>query len=116
MCEIPETPVVTTSAACTEALATAGLVMVVLACVRSGRRDAVAYAVAGWIVAAYWFTSSTSFANPAVTIARMLSDTFAGISPSSVPRFVLAQLAGAGLGHTLFRLVFPRPATEESLT
>lgn len=103
-----------------EVLATAGLVLVVLACTRAGRGDAVAWAVAGWIVAAYWFTSSTSFANPAVTVARTLSDTFSGISPASVPTFVLSQLAGAGLGRTLFRLVLPQsrsqPQSQESLS
>ena len=71
--------------------------LVILGCVRAGRSDAIAWAVAGWIVAAYWFTSSTSFANPAVTIARTLSDTFAGISPASVPMFVLMQLVGGAL-------------------
>ena len=72
-----------------EVVATAGLVLVIGSTTRGGRADKVAYAVAGYIVGAYWFTSSTSFANPAVTIARMLSDTFAGIAPSSVPGFVL---------------------------
>ena len=90
-----------------EVVATAGLVLVILGCVRAGRTDAVAWAVAGWIVAAYWFTSSTSFANPAVTIARTLSDTFAGISPSSVPMFVLMQLVGGGVALGLLRLLHP---------
>ena len=94
-----------------EVVATAGLVLVVLGCVRTGRADRVAWAVAAWIVAAYWFTSSTSFANPAVTVARMFSDTFAGISPASVPAFVLAQVAGAALGHVLFRVLFPQTTT-----
>ncbi len=90
-----------------EVVATAGLVLVILGCVRAGRSDAIAWAVAGWIVAAYWFTSSTSFANPAVTIARTLSDTFAGISPASVPMFVLMQLVGGGLALGLLRLLHP---------
>ncbi len=90
-----------------EVVATAGLVLVILGCVRAGRTDAVAWAVAGWIVAAYWFTSSTSFANPAVTIARTLSDTFAGISPSSVPMFVLMQLVGGGVALGVVRLLHP---------
>jgi glycerol uptake facilitator-like aquaporin len=90
-----------------EVVATLGLVVVILGCVRAGRSDAVAWAVAGWIVAAYWFTSSTSFANPAVTIARTLSDTFAGISPSSVPLFVLMQLLGGALALGVVRLLHP---------
>ena len=92
-----------------EVVATAGLVLVIVGCVRAGRTDAVAWAVAGWIVAAYWFTSSTSFANPAVTIARTLSDTFAGISPSSVPMFVLMQLVGGGVALGVLRLLHPTP-------
>lgn len=66
-----------------------------------------AVAVAAWIGAAYWFTSSTSFANPAVTIARMFSDTFAGISPASTPMFVLAQVVGAALGTALIVTLYP---------
>ena len=72
-----------------EIVATLGLVLIVFGALRSPRIETVAFAVGGYIAAAYWFTSSTSFANPAVTIARMLSDTFAGIAPSSVPGFVL---------------------------
>ena len=64
-------------------------------CVRTGRSEAVPFAVGVWIGGAYWFTSSTSFANPAVTIARTLSDTFAGIKPSSAPMFIVMQLIGA---------------------
>ena len=90
-----------------EVVATAGLVVVVAGCARAGRTDAVAWAVAGWIVAAYWFTSSTSFANPAVTIARSLSDTFAGISPASVPMFVLMQVAGGAVALGALRLLLP---------
>ena len=74
---------------------------------RSGRGDQVAYAVAGWITAAYWFTSSTSFANPAVTIARMFSDTFAGIAPASVPVFVVMQVVGGLLAVGLVRVLHP---------
>jgi glycerol uptake facilitator-like aquaporin len=70
----------------------------------------VAYAVAGYITAAYWFTSSTSFANPAVTIARMFSDTFAGIAPASAPMFVVMQLVGGVLALLLVRALYPRPA------
>ena len=71
--------------------------LVVFGSLRSGRSETVAFAVGGYITAAYWFTSSTSFANPAVTVARTLSDTFAGIAPSSVPVFVLMQLVGGVL-------------------
>lgn len=77
-----------------EIVATFGLLLVILGIVRSGRSSMVAFAVGGYIASAYWFTSSTSFANPAVTIARSLTNTFAGISPSSVPAFIVAQLAG----------------------
>jgi glycerol uptake facilitator-like aquaporin len=90
-----------------EVVATLGLVLVIFGGLAGGRPDTVAYAVGGWIIAAYWFTSSTSFANPAVTIARMLSDTFAGIAPASVPMFVVMQLVGAGLAVPLVRLLFP---------
>jgi glycerol uptake facilitator-like aquaporin len=81
-----------------EVVATLGLVVVVFGALRSDRVETVAYAVGGYIAAAYWFTSSTSFANPAVTISRVFSDTFAGIDPSSVPLFVLMQLIGGALG------------------
>jgi glycerol uptake facilitator-like aquaporin len=81
-----------------EVVATLGLVLVIFGSIRSGRTETIAYAVGGYITAAYWFTSSTSFANPAVTVARMFSDTFAGISPDSVPLFLLMQLLGGVLG------------------
>lgn len=81
-----------------EVVATAGLVLVIFALARSGRGALAPVAVAGWIGAAYWATSSTSFANPAVTIGRAFSDTFAGIARGSVPGFVVAPLAGGGLG------------------
>jgi glycerol uptake facilitator-like aquaporin len=81
-----------------EVVATLGLVVVVFGALRSARIETVAFAVGGYITAAYWFTSSTSFANPAVTIARTLSDTFAGIAPASVPVFVLMQILGGALG------------------
>jgi glycerol uptake facilitator-like aquaporin len=90
-----------------EVVATFGLVMVILGLVRSGRSEAVPYAVGGYIAAAYWFTSSTSFANPAVTVARTLSDTFAGIAPSSVPAFVVAQLIGGLAALALARFLHP---------
>jgi glycerol uptake facilitator-like aquaporin len=78
-----------------ESVATFGLLFVVQTCARMRDSTAVAFAVGGYIAAAYWFTASTSFANPAVTIARCLSDTFAGIRPEDVPGFVAAQLVGA---------------------
>ena len=90
-----------------EVVATLGLVLVVLALTSTGRADRVALAVAAYVVAAYWFTSSTSFANPAVTIARTLSDTFAGIAPSSAPMFVLVQCLGGALAAGLVRLLYP---------
>ncbi len=82
-----------------EAVATAGLLLVIL----RAPADRVAAMVACYIGAAYWFTASTSFANPAAAFGRMFSESFAGISPASVPGFVLAQLAGAGLGAVLDR-------------
>jgi glycerol uptake facilitator-like aquaporin len=91
-----------------EVVATFGLLIVILGVVRSGRAATVAFAVAGYIAAAYWFTSSTSFANPAVTIGRTLTDTFAGIEPSSVPAFIVAQFAGGALAIALARYLFPR--------
>jgi arsenate reductase len=106
-----------------EAVAAFGLILVILGVVRAGRATVAAFAVGGYIAAAYWFTSSTSFANPAVTIGRMLSDTFAGIAPSSVPMFIVMQVVGAlaaiSLGAFLFPdlratdLVVPHPATEQ---
>ena len=90
-----------------EVVATLGLLLVIFGLVRSGGARHVAFAVGAYIAAAYWFTSSTSFANPAVTIARTLSDTFAGISPSSVPAFVIAQLIGALLAVGLVVVLYP---------
>jgi glycerol uptake facilitator-like aquaporin len=85
-----------------EVVATLGLLLVIFGCAKA-RPQAVPFAVAGYIVAAYWFTSSTSFANPAVTFARAWTDTFAGIRPIDVPGFIVAQLAGAALAVALFR-------------
>jgi glycerol uptake facilitator-like aquaporin len=86
-----------------EVVATFGLLVVILAVARGGRAHTAAFAVGGYITAAYWFTSSTSFANPAVTIARTLSDTFAGIDPSNVPPFIAFQLVGGLLAIALVR-------------
>ncbi|HET9336806.1 MAG TPA: MIP/aquaporin family protein [Sphingomicrobium sp.] len=89
-----------------EAIATFGLILTILGTVRF-RRELVPASVALYISAAYWFTSSTSFANPAITVARSLSDTFAGIAPHDVPLFIVAQLIGAGLGGLTARWLFP---------
>jgi arsenate reductase len=96
-----------------EVAATGGLVLVVFALARTGRGALTPAAVAGWVGAAYWATSSTSFANPAVTVGRAFTDTFAGIAPSSVPGFVAAQAAGAALGAALVLVLYPaaRPGT-----
>ena len=91
-----------------EVVATFGLVVVVVGVSRSGRPDRAAIAVGGYIAAAYWFTSSTSFANPAVTLARTLSNSFAGIRPSSAPMFMLCEVVGgavaAGFAFYVFRV------------
>jgi glycerol uptake facilitator-like aquaporin len=89
-----------------EFVATFGLLAVIWGCARR-RAGAVPFAVGAYITAAYWFTSSTSFANPAVTLARAASDTFAGIRPVDVPGFVVAQLLGAGAATVTFRWLVP---------
>lgn len=94
-----------------EIIATIGLILVIFGTVRSQRAERVAFAVGGYITAAYWFTSSTSFANPAVTVARTLTDTFAGIAPASTPAFVLAQLLGGTAGFFLIRALYPTTPT-----
>lgn len=90
-----------------EVVATLGLVLVIFGVGRSGRTTAAPFAVGGYIGAAYFFTSSTSVANPAATAARTLSDTFAGILPSSAPAFVLAQLGGAAAALVVVRTLYP---------
>lgn len=90
-----------------EFVATFGLLAVIRGCVRLQQKAVVPFAVAAYITAAYWFTSSTSFANPAVTLARSTSDTFAGIRPADVPGFVVAQLLGAAAATLLFRWLIP---------
>ncbi len=92
-----------------EFVATFGLLAVIWGCVRS-RSAAVPFAVAAYITAAYWFTASTSFANPAVTMARAATDTFAGIRPADAPGFIVAQIAGGGAATALFRWLLPPPA------
>jgi glycerol uptake facilitator-like aquaporin len=99
-----------------EVIATAGLVLVIFSVARSGRPAAAPAAVAAYIGAAYWFTSSTSFANPAITIGRMFSDTFAGIAPSSAPAFIAAQLAGGVLGVALVGLLYPSLTPAQAAT
>jgi arsenate reductase len=91
-----------------EVVATAGLILLIFALARSGRSGVTPIAVGAYIGAAYWFTSSTSFANPAVTVGRAFTDTFAGIAPSSVAGFVLAQLLGAAVGAALLVVLYPR--------
>jgi glycerol uptake facilitator-like aquaporin len=90
-----------------EVVATAGLILLIFALAATKRGVLAAPAVGAYIGAAYWFTSSTSFANPAVTVGRIFSDTFAGIAPGSVPAFVIAQLVGAAAGLGLLLLLFP---------
>ena len=92
-----------------EFVATFGLLAVISGCARL-RSSAVPFAVAAYITAAYWFTASTSFANPAVTLARSATDTFAGIRPADAPAFIVAQLLGAGSATALFCWLTPRSA------
>jgi len=89
-------------------VATAGLIVVIVVLTRTGRSSVIAPAVGAWIASAYWFTSSTSFANPAVTLGRTLTDTFAGIPPASAPAFVAAQLLGGAAGLALAASLAPQ--------
>ncbi|HEX4739178.1 MAG TPA: MIP/aquaporin family protein [Allosphingosinicella sp.] len=98
-----------------EAIATFGLILTILGTVRH-RKQWVPATVALYITAAYWFTSSTSFANPAITVARSLSNSFAGIAPANVPGFVVAQLAGAALGAAAAGFLFDDPSVPEAAT
>jgi glycerol uptake facilitator-like aquaporin len=93
--------------ALSEVVATFGLVSVIWGCARQ-RSSITPFAVAAYIASAYWFTASTSFANPAVTIARAMTDTFAGIRPVDVPAFIVAQCVGAALATALFSWLVPR--------
>ncbi|MCP3765334.1 aquaporin [Streptomyces sp. MAR25Y5] len=97
-----------------ELVATAGLVLLVFGLARTGRAQLAPVGVASYIGAAYWFTSSTSFANPAVTIGRAFTDTFAGIAPASVIPFIVAQFAGAVIGLALVAAVFTHPAPAQT--
>lgn len=94
-----------------EVVATAGLILVILGLSRTGRLTLIAASVGAYIGAAYWFTSSTSFANPAVTIGRMFSDTFTGVAPTSALPFIGAQLIGGAIGFAIAILLFPRTTT-----
>ena len=95
-----------------EGVATFGLLIVIFGIVRKGNPAMVAFAVGGYIGGAYWFTSSTSFANPAVTLARTLSDTFAGIQPASAPGFIVAQLVATGIAIAAIRVIWPASNNE----
>ncbi len=90
-----------------EVVATCGLILVIFSLARSGRDATAPAAVGAYIGAAYWFTSSTSFANPAISVGRMFSDTFAGIAPASVPAFVIVQLVGGAVAYALIRVLYP---------
>jgi glycerol uptake facilitator-like aquaporin len=90
-----------------EVVATFGLILLIFALTRTGRADRAPAAVGAYIGAAYWFTSSTSFANPAITLGRVFSDTFAGIAPTSTPLFIAAQLLGAALAILVVRGLYP---------
>src|SRR5207248_11706242 len=93
-----------------EALATFGLVVLIFGIVRSGRAAVAPFAVGAYITAAYWWSSSTSFANPMIDLARTLSNTFAGIAPSSVPMFVVMQVIGVAVAGAVVAVLYPRAA------
>jgi arsenate reductase len=97
-----------------ETVATAGLLLVIFSLARTGRTSQAAAAVGAYIGAAYFFTSSASFANPAITVGRTLSDTFAGIAPASAPAFIIAQFAGAALAIGLLRVLYPRLSAQDA--
>jgi arsenate reductase len=97
-----------------EVVATSGLVLLIFSLARTHRGNLAPAAVGAYIGAAYFFTSSTSFANPAIDVGRMFSDTFAGIAPASVPSFVLAQLAGGVLGYLAVRALYPDLTADEA--
>jgi arsenate reductase len=90
-----------------EVVATVGLLLVVFSLVRTARTSHLPYVVGAYVGGAYYFTASTGFANPAVTVARTLSDTFTGIDPTNAPMFILMQVVGAGIAVGLLRLLFP---------
>src|SRR3984957_1078774 len=98
-----------------EVVATTGLLVLIFALVRSERRAAIPLAVGAYIAAAYFFTSSTSFANPAITIGRMFSNSFAGIAPSSVPLFIVAQLVAVPLALAVILVLYPTVPVQKEL-
>jgi glycerol uptake facilitator-like aquaporin len=102
--------------ALSEVIATAGLLLVIFALARTGRPAAAPAAVGAYIGAAYWFTASTSFANPAITVGRMFSNTFAGIAPSSAPAFIAAQVGGGVAGVLIIRLLYPSLTPAQAAT
>ena len=97
-----------------EIVATAGLILVIFALARTGRSATAPAAVGAYIGAAYFFTSSTSFANPAITIGRMFSNTFAGIAPSSAPSFIAAQIVGGVVGFGIVKALYPGVTAAEA--
>ncbi len=97
-----------------EVVATLGLILVIFALARSGRSRSAAAAVGAYIGAAYFFTSSTSFANPAISVGRMFSNTFAGIAPSSVPSFIVAEVVGGALAIVLINILYPDITSDEA--
>jgi glycerol uptake facilitator-like aquaporin len=112
MFDLPAVSVATTDRSAgglwlSEAVATFGLVVLIFALVRAGRAALAPFAVGAYITAAYWWSSSTSFANPMIDLARTLSDTFAGIAPASVPMFVLMQLVGGAVALVVVALLYP---------
>jgi arsenate reductase len=116
MFELPAVSISTTDRSAgglwlSEAVATFGLVVLVFALARAGRAASAPFAVGAYITAAYWWSSSTSFANPMVDVARTLSDTFAGIAPSSVPMFLVAQLAGGAVAVAVVVVLYPTVAS-----
>jgi glycerol uptake facilitator-like aquaporin len=102
--------------ALSEVIATAGLIVVIFALARTGRAATAPAAVGAYIGAAYWFTSSTSFANPAITIGRMFSDSFAGIAPSSAPVFIAVQIGGGLAGVAIVKLLYPALTPAQAAT
>lgn len=111
---ISETDRATSAHFLSEIVATLGLLLVIFALARSGRSATAPAAVGAYIGAAYWFTSSTSFANPAITIGRMFSDTFAGIAPASAPAFITAQIVGGILAIGAIRVLYPDVTPDEA--
>ncbi len=99
-----------------EAIATLGLILVIFALARTHRSATAPAAVGAYIGAAYFFTSSTSFANPAITIGRMFSDTFAGIAPASAPTFIIAQAVGGGIALAVIHVLYPHVTAREAAT